>query len=210
MRVGALAPYEQALRGDGPLALHRADGSRVVMDVGHWLGPASGADLPVLDRCRGPVLDIGCGPGRVTAALAERGIASLGIDITPLAVEFTRRRRVAALVRDVFAGLPGEGRWPTVLLLDGNVGIGGDVDELLARTFDLLRPGGRLIAEADPDDAVNERCLARFAVRDTVTGPPFPWSFVGAPALRRQATAVGYRVEDDWSDRGRRFLSLRR
>ena len=41
------------------------------------------------------------------------------------------RRGGAALRRDVFAPLPGEGRWYTALLADGNVGIGGDPVALL-------------------------------------------------------------------------------
>ena len=38
-----------------------------------------------------------------------------------------------ALVRSVFETLPGEGRWDTVLLMDGNIGIGGDPAALLGR-----------------------------------------------------------------------------
>ncbi|NOX29149.1 MAG: methyltransferase domain-containing protein, partial [Actinobacteria bacterium] len=31
----------------------------------------------------GPVLDVGCGPGRIAAFLAERGIEASGVDIAP-------------------------------------------------------------------------------------------------------------------------------
>ncbi len=65
----------------------------------------------------------------------------LGIDVVPEAVEQTRRRGASALQRDLFDALPGEGRWQTALLADGNVGIGGDPVALLARTRDLVQPG---------------------------------------------------------------------
>ena len=39
----------------------------------------------------GPVADLGCGPGRVTAHLAELGVPVLGIDISPRMIELARR-----------------------------------------------------------------------------------------------------------------------
>ena len=44
-----------------------------------------------------------------------------------------------ALRRDVFEPLPGTGRWQTVLLADGNVGLGGDPLRVLRRAAELLR-----------------------------------------------------------------------
>jgi SAM-dependent methyltransferase len=38
-----------------------------------------------------PVADIGCGPGHVTAHLAELGLAASGIDLSPRMVEIARR-----------------------------------------------------------------------------------------------------------------------
>ncbi|MFH8484565.1 hypothetical protein [Streptomyces longisporoflavus] len=42
----------------------------------------------------GPVADLGCGPGRITAFLHARGIDALGIDLSP-----TSSRVLAAYVR---------------------------------------------------------------------------------------------------------------
>src|SRR6185437_3825825 len=64
----------------------------------------SPGDKSILDRCEGPTLDIGSGPGRLTVALAERGIPALGIDITPYAVD------LAALLRRVAELLAPQGR----------------------------------------------------------------------------------------------------
>jgi SAM-dependent methyltransferase len=39
----------------------------------------------------GPVADLGCGPGKVTAYLAELGVPVFGIDLSPRMVELARR-----------------------------------------------------------------------------------------------------------------------
>ena len=39
----------------------------------------------------GPVLDVGCGPGQVTAYLAERGLDASGVDLSPGMIEHARR-----------------------------------------------------------------------------------------------------------------------
>ena len=96
-----------------------------------------------------PVLDVGCGPGRIVAALAAEGRIALGVDPSPAAIAEAARRAPRA-APSVFDPLPGERRWGTVLLLDGNVGIGGDPVALLARAAWLLRPGGVVVAEVDP------------------------------------------------------------
>ncbi|WP_432165533.1 class I SAM-dependent methyltransferase [Streptomyces sp. bgisy031] len=55
------------------------------------------------DRVRriGPVLDVGCGSGTVTAYLAERGLDVSGVDLSPLVIENARR-----LIRDAASVSP--------------------------------------------------------------------------------------------------------
>jgi hypothetical protein len=81
-------------------------------------------------------------------ALGERGVPALGIDITTYAVWLARSSGALALHRDVFAPVPGAGRWARVLLADGNIGIGGDPVVLLRRAGELLRPGGLALVPA--------------------------------------------------------------
>ncbi|MBW8822609.1 MAG: methyltransferase domain-containing protein, partial [Streptomyces sp.] len=147
-------PYAHALRtGQGPLFLRRSDGWLLLLEPERWCAAADAVDLEVLRRCEGAVLDVGCGPGRLVAALGARGRRVLGIDVSEAAVARTVALGGQALRRSVFESLPGEGRWGTALLIDGNVGIGGDPPALLDRMSQLLSPGGLLIAEtvADPD-----------------------------------------------------------
>lgn len=208
-------PYANALRnGHGPLFLRRTDGWLLPLDVERWCAGADAADLSALHRCEGPVLDIGCGPGRLVAALAARGHRALGIDVSDAAVARTLRLGGSALHRSVFEPLPGEGRWGTVLLVDGNIGIGGDPRRLLHRTAAVLAPGGLLIAETAPQD-IDERVRVQLDDgRATGARPapaaPFPWARLGSAALLRHALPLGWHPVDQWEADGRPFVSLRR
>ncbi|MFF0854936.1 class I SAM-dependent methyltransferase [Streptomyces sp. NPDC003280] len=203
-------PYAAALRsGRGPLFLRRADGRLVPLDVERWCARADAVDRAVLARCEGAVLDVGCGPGRLVAELAAQGRTVLGVDVCEAAVTRTVTVGGQALRRSVFGPLPGEGRWGTVLLMDGNIGIGGDPPALLRRMRRLLRPGGLLLAETDPAD-VDERAEVRVVGRGReASGEPFPWAWTGAPALLGAAERAGWRTAAQWTAGGRCFVALR-
>ncbi|HLU55628.1 MAG TPA: class I SAM-dependent methyltransferase [Pseudonocardia sp.] len=181
------AAFDAALRGT-PARMLRSDGAEVVLAVGRWHADAAGDDAWLLDRCTGPALDLGCGPGRLVAALRRRGIPALGVDTSPAAVASCRARGAPVLHRDLFGELPGG--WRHVLLADGNIGIGGDPLRLLRRAARLLRPGGTVLVETDPDPAARWAGTARVHTPDGV-GPPLPWAVVGAAALREVAAEAG-------------------
>jgi SAM-dependent methyltransferase len=203
-------PYADALRaGRGPLFLRRSDGWLLPLDVERWCADADAADLEVLRRCEGAVLDVGCGPGRLVAALGARRRRVLGIDVSEAAVARTGELGGPALRRSVFEPLPGEGRWGTALLIDGNLGIGGDPRALLARMSQLLSAGGLLIAETVPELDLDERVLVHVTDARGATGSPFPWARLGTPALLRHADRVGWRAVDQWAAGGRSFVALR-
>ncbi|MFD7032721.1 class I SAM-dependent DNA methyltransferase [Streptomyces sp. NPDC059917] len=208
-------PYTRALRsGRGPLFLRRGDGWLLPLDVERWCEGPDPADRTVLDRCRGSALDIGCGPGRLVAALAARGHRALGIDVSPEAVARTNRSGGAALHRSVFEPLPGEGRWDTALLIDGNIGIGGDPAALLGRLARVTAPGGALIVECAAgdgpvSDGLDERYVVRVDDGRGAVGAPFPWARVGAAALDAHARATGWVAAERWTADGRTFVRLR-
>ncbi|MFJ9902332.1 class I SAM-dependent methyltransferase [Streptomyces sp. NPDC101152] len=203
-------PYTHALNtGQGPLFLRRQDGWLLPLDIERWCADADAADREVLRRCKGPVLDIGCGPGRLVAALGTHGHPALGIDVSEAAVARTLALGALALRRSVFDPLPAEGRWGTALLIDGNIGIGGDPGALLDRTAQLLTPGGLLIAETVPGPDLDERVLVHVTDARGAAGIPFPWARLGTPALLRHARRAGWRAVDQWAAGGRCFVALR-
>jgi SAM-dependent methyltransferase len=153
-------------------------------------------------------LDVGSGPGRLTVALAERGVPVLGIDITPGAVELTRTIGGMALRRDVFGRVPGGGRWLNALLADGNIGIGGDPVALLRRVADLLCPGGHAVIEVEPPGVRSrvDRVRLRGAGR---IGEWFRWAHVSIDDAAVLGAVCRLTLVRHWQDSGRWFLTLR-
>ena len=175
--------------------------------LGRWCGEVDGVDLALLARAEGPVLDVGCGPGRLVAELARRGQSALGVDVAAAAVRLTTHAGGAAVRRSVFDPLPGEGRWGTVLLADGNVGIGGDPVVLLRRCRALAQPGGHVLVELEAPGTGCTTVRIRLE-RCGVATPWFDWAHVGVDAIALPAAAAGLRVEDTWSAGERWFASL--
>jgi SAM-dependent methyltransferase len=203
-RSRSAGAFDAALWG-APARLLRSDGTEIVLAVRRWHADATRDDGWLLDRCTGPVVDLGCGPGRLVVALTHRGIPALGVDVSEAAVAQCRARGAAVLHRDLFAGLPG--RWQHVLLADGNIGIGGDPVRLLRRAAALLRPGGTVLVETDPDPTAWWSGTARVHTPEGA-GPPLPWAVVGADALRAAAAAAGLEVSATQAG-GRAFTELR-
>ena len=187
-------------------AVTMARGSSSTCRVGWHVADAS--DATILAHCVGPVLDIGCGPGRMLRALAFRGIAAVGIDISERAVAIAQSGGVDAVNADVLHLPPDTGGWRTALLLDGNIGIGGNVALLLEKVRDVLAPRGSLLVETHASSDVDRRGLVQFADGRTTLGPHFPWAEVGIDALRGYAELVGLRMDMTWSHGGRYFAAL--
>ena len=190
-----------------PRLLRLADGRLVPLDVARWSGPVSAADESMLAHAVGPVLDVGCGPGRLTAALHERGIDVLGLELVPDLPVLARRAGAPVLLGDVFAAVPRAGAWRTVLLADGNVGIGGDPVRMLRRVRALLAPDGRLVCELHPEADAGTAGPVRLEGLG-VTSAWFPWALLGAAGLAGAAGAAGLAVDATWETEGRTFSTL--
>jgi SAM-dependent methyltransferase len=191
----------------GTLVLREEDGGARPLPLDVWLGAAGAVDERVLDRARGPVLDVGCGPGRHVHALARRGVLAVGVDVSPTAVALARRRGATVLEASIFDRIPGAGRWRTALLLDGNIGIGGCPDALLARLAGLLARGGTVLAELDAPGAGVVRGRVRIE-HGANASDWFAWARVSVDAVDVPARAAGLRVIARWHDDGRWFAEL--
>jgi SAM-dependent methyltransferase len=183
-----------------PVVLRADDGTVLPLDPLRWHAEPSPHEEALLAGMAAPVLDVGCGPGRLVLGIARRGEVALGVDPAPAAVALARDRGAAVLQRSVFDPLPGAGRWRTILLADGNIGIGGDPLRLLQRCRDLLAADGTVVAEVEPPAGVPAATnshrsgwglyRARLERGDT-HGPWFSWAVVGADAIAGLAYTAG-------------------
>jgi SAM-dependent methyltransferase len=207
MTPAAIELYAAALER-GPLYLRAEDGTRRRLPLEQWLGPLAPADARVLDRALGPVLDVGCGPGRHVLALAHRGELAVGVDVTPAAVRHARAHGAAVLLGSVFAPVPGAGHWRTALLLDGNIGIGGRPVALIDRLRTLLRSDGSVLCELDPPGSPTRSELIALENARGVRSAWFAWARVSVEGIHALAARARMSVERLWSEDGRWFGQL--
>jgi SAM-dependent methyltransferase len=97
----------------------------------------------------GPVADVGCGPGHVTAHLRELGLDAFGIDLSPAMIDVARREHpgirfeVGSMTQLDLDGASVAGLlafWSMVHLPDRAL------PGVLTQFRRVLRPGGRLVA----------------------------------------------------------------
>ena len=113
-------------------------------------GAAPFSALIPFDELRGKdVLEIGCGTGVHTKLLAEAGARVSAVDLTPTAIELTRRRlELAGLSADVreadAESLPYDDSSFDFMWSWGVIHHSADTDRVIAEIARVLRPGGRL------------------------------------------------------------------
>ena len=211
--AGGAEPYADALlRNDSvELVLVRNSGldtSRTTMDVARWNSEADRVDLTLLRSATGPLLDIGCGPGRMVQAALDVGLDVLGIDVSPTAIAIARQSGLPVEECSVFEPVQGEGEWQTVLLVDGNIGIGGDVRALLRRCIDLVAAAGEIVVELHADRDMDSIFTGRLVGADGGESESFPWAQIGINAMVDVSGELGLRMRQAWELNGRTFCRL--
>lgn len=159
----------------------------------------------------GPVLDLGAGAGRAALYLQGRGLAVTAVESSPAAAEVCRRRGVLdARVGDLNEP-PSDQRWGTILLLCGNLGLGGSWvgnRRLLRRLAAVAAPGALLIGDSVNYEGRSEIGL-RIRYRELVT----PWwrqRNVSAPEVADLVAGTGWTVERQIEDGVDHSVALRR
>jgi SAM-dependent methyltransferase len=152
---------------DGELAdtpVHRRDDDHTTRAPAEWYFlPAE--EWPEFERAgvgkaRGDVLDVGCGAGRTTLWLQDRGHRVLAVDRSPGAVAVAADRGVERAVAGDMDLLPVTAdEFDTVLFAGQQFGLGSerrDLAERLRRLWTVLPPGGRVVADlTDPERVVD-------------------------------------------------------
>ena len=210
---GGAEPYAEALRQNDSVTLQLSDNrlggsSNLVMDVARWNADADDADLTLLRSVTGPVLDIGCGPGRMVRAAMDLGLVVLGVDVSSTAIQIATEAGLTVLERSVFDALPAEGQWQTALLVDGNIGIGGDVRAMLQRCRELLSPTGEIVIELHDDENLDNTHVGQLVDARGGESAFFPWAEIGLNPLTRIAHDLGLAVVQAWTIDGRSFCRL--
>lgn len=154
------------------------------------------------------VVDIGCGTGHLTAAVAAAGADVVGVDADPqmlrrAAADHPQLQWVAADAQEPLTPLLGEGSFDAAL---SNAALHWmpRQAEALRSIRDVLRPGGRFVAEMGGAgniaavDASLRTALAASGLDEAVGGNFFPTSAEEAGLLE----AAGFRVESlRWFER---------
>ncbi|MFC6158215.1 class I SAM-dependent methyltransferase [Kribbella jiaozuonensis] len=122
--------------------------AELVVDGADWEDAAFDLLAKLVAGSGRAVLDVGCGPGRTTGLLAERGLPVTGIDLSPGMIEVARRDypeldfRVGSMTAlDVADGsVSGVVSWWSIIHLPRDV-----VPLAFAEFYRVLAPGGVLL-----------------------------------------------------------------
>jgi len=184
-------------------------GEELPVALRRYVGEPASEEEGVLRRATGPVLDVGCGPGRHVRALNRLGVEAVGVDISPLAVALARRRGVSVIEGSIFGEIPGAGTFASALLLDGNIGIGGEPAALLDRVGDLLTTGGLVIVELE-GPGVATRTLRVSLETERARSHWFPWARLSVDGLEALCASSDFAITERWQAGDRWFASLSR
>ena len=171
---------------------------------------------------RGRILDAGCGAGRVSLVLQQRGFDVIGIDESPLAVRAARNFGVANARRMTVDQLTKEIETSDSILLYGNnFGLFRNPERarrILTAWATCATPGTRIFAEStnaytggapivDRTYYRRNKTLglapgtARFRVHyKELRGPQLTWLFVSQREMRRIVSGTGWAMEQVLTD----------
>ncbi len=123
---------------------------------------------------KGRVLDLGCGAGRHSLYLQEKGLDVLGIDTSPLAIKVCKLRGLKkAEVMSINHVNSELGKFDTLLMLGNNFGLFESSDKanrLLKRFYRITSDQARIIAESMDPYKTDERAHFEYHKLNRKTG----------------------------------------
>lgn len=174
------------------------------------------AERQALRHVRGRVLDVGCGAGRVTLELQERGFEVVGLDASPLAARAARHRGVETVWRTSLEEAGARvGSFDSLVLFGNNFGLFETPEKARAQLGEWARltdRGTRIFMESTSAygggaPGVDRRYYrrnraagrppgelrARYRYGDSVGGW-FTWLFVGRGEMREILRGTGWHM----------------
>lgn len=165
-----------------------------------------------LQRCKGSVLDVGCGAGSHGLHLVQNGFDVTAIDISANAIKACRLRGLQNARVQNLLGLEKE-QFDTILLLMNGTGIFGTLKQTatyLQKLKSLLKPGGQILIDSSdiiymydqaddgsflvPADAYYGELVFTITYKGQ-TDVPFPWLYLDYNTLQNAAHANGLACE---------------
>lgn len=95
------------------------------------------------------VVDIGCGPGNLYASLGGAPRVLIGVDVSTGALEMASEIGYQPLLADAHE-LPFKSEFADLIALNATLHHCDDMEKVLAESARLVRPGGRLVVDQDP------------------------------------------------------------
>ena len=178
---------------------------------------------------RGRVLDVGCGAGRHSIFLQEKGLGVLGIDVSPGAVRVAKARGLkngkCLSITQIDRRL---GVFDTILMLGANFGLFANPQRarwLLRRWRNLTSPDAQIIAESnDIYQTDNKAHLAyqranrrrgrmsgqiRFRVRYLeYVDPWIDYLMVSAKGMSKIVSGTGWRIDRFFHSAGSPYIAV--
>ena len=222
------------MMGRAPVAVIERDDGYIdpMCDLSGYFSPY--ADWPAHQRkaislACGPVLDVGCGAGRVAVHLHREGLDVVGIDNSPMAVEVCKMRgfnnarvlTASEISRDL-------GVFNTIVMYGNNFGLVGSPEgakAFLRQAAAMTGPAARILAETlDPVGTSDSVHLAyhqrnrqhgrlpgqiriRVRYRDLAT-PYFDWMFVTRDELRQIVDGTDWQIARLCDNQGALYVAV--
>jgi SAM-dependent methyltransferase len=205
-------PYEIVERDDGLISTAKSV-EGYFAPFRHWPMPQKIA-MSFVEGQR--ILDVGCGAGRVSLYLQEKGLRVTGIDSSPLAIKTSRKRGVRDARLLAFEDIRRlrKNRFDTVVMFGNNFGLFGSrarAKVLLKRLADITNDRSVILAESlnpfQTDNPVHLRYQSlnrrrgrmpgqiRIRVRfQEYVGPWFDYLLVSPQEMRTLLRGTGWKV----------------